>query len=284
MQIRRRRGGSGRRAHSSDREDLHEPVDRQPRSVTERPEDEPGVAPLGPGWIHRHGYRLLVLALLATFLACFAVAEALRLPLLSESGIARPPSQVPTAAFGLALLISDVVLPVPSSAVMVAQGAAYGLILGALLGWLGSTGATVVAYALGRASRRWVHRLAAPEEQRRAADLVRRHGAWAVTLSRPVPMVAETVGIIAGVERLPWWRVVLAGAAGNVVPAVAYAAVGALAATMINGLVVFAAVLVLTGLGWLLQLRRRPSLTPADGAEHDDQRQRFDAERSQAGR
>ena len=85
-------------------------------------------------------------------------------------------------------------------------------------------------------------------------------------------------------ERLPWWRVLLAGAAGNVVPAVAYAAVGALAATMINGLMVFAAVLVLTALGWLLQLRRRSSLTPVDGAEHDGQRQRFDAGRSQAGR
>ena len=67
-----------------------------------------------------------------------------------------------------------------------------------------------MAYALGRASRGWVHRLVAPEEQRRAADLVRRHGASAVTLTRPVPILAETVGIIAGVERLPWWRVVLA--------------------------------------------------------------------------
>ena len=56
--------------------------------MTERPEHEPGVAPHVPGWIHRHGYRLLVLSLLATFLACFAAAEALRLPLLSESGIA----------------------------------------------------------------------------------------------------------------------------------------------------------------------------------------------------
>ena len=109
--------------------------------MTERSEDEHGVAPHVPGWVHRHGYRLLVLSLLATFLACFAVAEALRLPLLSDSGLARPPSQVPTAAIGLALLIGDVVLPVPSSAVMVAQGTAYGLVLGALLGWLGSTGA-----------------------------------------------------------------------------------------------------------------------------------------------
>jgi uncharacterized membrane protein YdjX (TVP38/TMEM64 family) len=141
-----------------------------------------------------------------------------------------------------------------------------------------------VAYVLGRSSRRWVHRLAAPAEQRRAADLVRRHGVWAVAMSRPVPMVAETVGIIAGVERLSWWRVVLAGGAGNVVPAVAYAAVGAVAATMINGFVVFVAVLVLTGLVWLLRPRHRPPLTPVEGAEHDDEGRRLDAGRSQAGR
>ena len=141
-----------------------------------------------------------------------------------------------------------------------------------------------MAYALGRAGRHWVHRVAAPEEQRRAADLVRRHGAWAVTLSRPVPMVAETVGMIAGVERLPWWRVALAGAAGNLVPAIAYAAVGALAVSMVNGVMVFVAVLVLTGLVWLLRPRRRPTLTPPDDAEHDEQTRRFDAAPSQAGR
>ena len=208
------------------------------------------------GWIRRHGYRLFLLALLAVFLACFAIAEVLRLPMLSEAGLGLGPGHMPTAIIGVALLISDVVLPVPSSAVMVAQGAAYGLLLGAILGWVGGTAATMVAYSIGRGSRRWVHRLADPEERRRGAELVGRHGAWAVMMSRPVPMLAETVGIVAGVERLAWWRVALAGAAGNLIPATAYAAVGSLAASMVNGVLVFVVVLLLTALVWLISRRR----------------------------
>ena len=76
-------------------------------------------------------------------------------------------------------------------------------------------------------------------------------------VTRPVPMLAETVGILAGTSAsLPWWKVTAAGALGNLVPALAYGAVGAYAVTFVNGLAVFAAVLTVAALTWLLQLRR----------------------------
>ena len=60
----------------------------------------------------------------------------------------------PVAGLGVGLLVSDVALPVPSSVVMVAQGAVFGLVVGALLALLGGVGATMTAYLLGRRGRR----------------------------------------------------------------------------------------------------------------------------------
>lgn len=207
-----------------------------------------------PLWIRRHSYALLVATLLAVFLVTWVLAEALRLPLLTD---VRPDVQdgsVSTAILGVGLLVSDVALPVPSSAVMVAQGAAFGMVAGSALSWFGGTAATAAGYLLGRRSRDWVHRLVSPAEQQRGAALMTRHGIWSVIMTRPVPMLAETVAILAGVERLPWWHVVLAGAAGNLVPAVAYAAVGALAASFVSGALVFGAVCLLAALVGLAQL------------------------------
>jgi uncharacterized membrane protein YdjX (TVP38/TMEM64 family) len=200
-------------------------------------------------------YPLVVGAVLATFLLTFVIAQSASLPLLTDVQPHLDERSWVTALLGVGLLVSDVVLPIPSSVVMVAQGAVFGLVAGALLALLGGTGATMAAYLVGRRGRRTVHRLVSPSEQQRAAALMDRHGIWAVVITRPVPMLAETVAIFAGVERLPWPGVMLAAAVGNLVPALAYAAVGAFAASFVNGLIVFAGVSLLALVVGLMKRR-----------------------------
>ena len=217
-------------------------------------------------WASRHGYVLIGLALVALFLAMFVVAELLRVPLLTDPRAHVVHATWPTATIGVALLVADVVLPVPASGVMVAQGATFGLPYGSLLSLVGGTGATLVAYLVGRRSRGLVGRLVPLDQQLRGARLLERHGMWAVVVTRPVPMLAETVAILAGTgTSLPWWKVAAAGAVGNLVPAVAYAAAGAYAASFVNGLTVFAGVLAVALLTWVLQAgwRARSASSPA---------------------
>ena len=54
---------------------------------------------------------------------------------------------------------------------------------------------------------------------------------------------------------MSWSAVLLAGAAGNVVPALAYAAVGALAVSFVNGLLVFGGVTLLALVVGLMRRR-----------------------------
>ena len=212
---------------------------------------------LAPSWARRHAYLLLVTGMLCAFLALFVLVEQLHVPVLTDADAGFLDRRSWTVALiGVALLIADVVLPVPSAGVMIAQGAVFGLVAGSVLSLVGGTGATAAAYLVGRRSRGLVERLVSPEQQRRAEEFLDRHGVWAIVVSRPVPMLAETVGIIAGTSRIPLRSAVLAGAVGNVVPAVAYAAVGAYTATFLSGLLVFVGVLLVGGVVWFVQQRR----------------------------
>lgn len=202
----------------------------------------------------RHGYLLLAGGLVAVFLALFALAEWLHVPVLTDARPLPDDASWLVAVAGVGLLTVDVVLPVPASALMIAHGAVFGFWPGMLLSLTGGTLATVLAYFVGRGSRPVVDRLLSADQQRRGAELVARHGTWAVVASRPVPVFAETVAILSGTtSALRWWQVAVAGAAGNLVPAVAYAAVGSTATSSANGLVVVLAVLALAAFVWVVQ-------------------------------
>jgi uncharacterized membrane protein YdjX (TVP38/TMEM64 family) len=184
--------------------------------------------------IRRHVYAAVFAALVLLFLATFAVVEQSQLPLLTDSRPGLTAGPWMAGVIGVGLLLADVVLPVPSSGVMVVHGAVYGVVIGSILSLLGGTGATVVAFLLGRRSRATLERLAGPEQQARATALLDRFGIWAVLLTRPVPVLAETVAIMAGTGRLGWWQATWAGALGTLLPAVGYAAAGTLGATLVG--------------------------------------------------
>lgn len=204
-------------------------------------------------WLSRHGYLLMASGMITVFLALFALAEWLHVPVLTDARPLPEDTSWLVAAAGLGLFVVDVVLPVPASALMIANGAVFGLWPGSLLSLTGGTLATVAAYFAGRGSRPVVDRLLSADQQRRGAELITRHGLWAIVASRPVPVLAETVAILSGTSSaLRWWQVAVAGAAGNLVPAVAYAAVGSTAVSSANGLVVVLAVLALSALVWLV--------------------------------
>lgn len=94
-----------------------------------------------------------------------------------------------------------------------------------------------------------------PEELERADGLLNRWGALAIVITRPVPLLAETVAILAGASPLGWGKAALAALAGSLPGALLYALTGALAASFRGGALVFGLVLLTAGLFWLLGRR-----------------------------
>lgn len=208
-------------------------------------------------------YWLLLGSMAAAFLALFALAEALGVPLLSDPGPwLSGGGSLAAGALGFGLLVVDVLLPVPSSLVMIAHGALFGVAGGALLSLAGGTAAAAAAFALGRRGRAPLHRLVPAEERRRADDLLSRWGNLAVVVSRPVPILAESVAILAGTSPLPWRRFLLAAALGNLPASLLYAITGATALRLDGAVLTFGLVLLVAALVWLAGRGLKPRDQP----------------------
>lgn len=215
------------------------------------------------GVLRRRTYPLLALSLAVVLLAAFGVATALQVPLLTDPVPVLRSAGPLAGALGVALLVADVLVPVPASLVMTAHGALFGPVVGASLSLLGGTAATLVAVWGGRRGRGLVARVASDEHRARSERLVDRYGAVAVVVTRPVPVLAETVAVVAGTAGMSLRAAALAGALGNVVPATLYALAGTAAVDAVGGSAVFLGVLALAGLLWLVLLvRARPGGSP----------------------
>jgi uncharacterized membrane protein YdjX (TVP38/TMEM64 family) len=195
-------------------------------------------------------YAVLVAGLCAFFLILFGIISAAEVPLLTTPGSL-------SAAAGVALLIADVVLPVPSSAIMFAFGAAFGLWGGAALSMIGAVGASLAGFALGRGGREVVRRFVRDDEYDRAAALLDRWGTLALIATRPVPILAETVAILAGASRTGWGRMTATAVLGSAVPAILYAWAGSAAREPADGIVIFLLVLAFSGVVWRIGRTRR---------------------------
>ena len=197
-------------------------------------------------------YLLAAASLIFFFTILFLIMEALGIPLLSDPTPWMKDGGVVAAALGVGLLIADVVLPVPSSLVMVAHGALFGVVIGTLLSLTGSVGAALFGFAIGRRGGRFLERTVTPSERARANNLLARWGALAIIVTRPVPLLAETVAIMAGASSLTWGSVALASLIGSLPPALLYALTGAAVANFQSTSLMFGLVLLVAGLFWLV--------------------------------
>lgn len=120
-------------------------------------------------------------------------------------------------AAGIGLIVSDIVLPVPSTAVMAALGIIYGPIVGGAIAATGSILAGSLGYGVCRAlGPRIAERLAGEAGIAEARRLFERWGFGLITISRWLPVLPETVAFLAGLIRVPFPKFLLALTCGAV--------------------------------------------------------------------
>jgi uncharacterized membrane protein YdjX (TVP38/TMEM64 family) len=192
-------------------------------------------------------YWLISAGMLLVFLAAFVAVEAAGPAPLTDPDTWLKNAGPGTAALSVGLLVGDVFLPVPSSVLMIGNGALFGVVLGTTLSLLGSVGATALGFFLGRRGAPLIERLATPAQKARADALLARWGALAIVITRPIPLLAETTAILAGASPLGWGRVLLAALGGAFPSCLLYALTGATSRSFESGALMFAFVLLIAG-------------------------------------
>lgn len=200
-------------------------------------------------------YWLTVLIISSFFLLLFGVAEICKIPLLTDpTAWLKSPGILP-AAIGVLLLVADIWLPVPSSIIMTANGTLFGVLLGATLSIIGSLGAALVGFGMGRAGSKILRRIVTAPEYETSELLLKQWGMTAILVTRPVPILAETIAILAGASSFGWTRFTIASVAGITPAAFLYALAGARAADVRTGMLIFPLVIMLAGIFWWIGRR-----------------------------
>jgi uncharacterized membrane protein YdjX (TVP38/TMEM64 family) len=171
-------------------------------------------------------------------------------------------------AVAVGLIVSDLVLPVPSTAVIAGLGMLYGPWLGGLIGGLGSMLAGLVAYGLGRTIGRPALRyLTGDADLERLAKFFAKHGLWAIALSRWMPLLPEALCALAGSARMRTGPFLAALAVGSLAMGFAFGLLGEqyldrpAAGLIISALIPLA---VWPPVHYFLNRPPRPPIPPAD--------------------
>jgi uncharacterized membrane protein YdjX (TVP38/TMEM64 family) len=174
------------------------------------------------------------------------------------------PSPAVLAFLEVGVLAADILLPVPSSVVATLGGAALGILPGTVCAWAGMTLGAAAGWALGRLGGRAVAAID-PADRRRLDRERHRLGPFLIVLSRPLPLVAEAVALLAGGTRMPAGEFLRAAASGNLAVAFAWSLAGGAG---VHGdvlpAVLVAALVIPVAAAWLV-VRRPPRPRPAAG-------------------
>jgi len=133
------------------------------------------------------------------------------------------------AGIALVLLLAvDLVLPLPSSALMMLSGSLFGTALGTAIGFVGSAASATIGFAV---CRRFgvpaFTRFCGEAETTRLSTSLAKLSPWLVLLTRAAPMLAELAACLAGLAAWSFRRFLLCVALGTAPVAWVYAAAGA---------------------------------------------------------
>jgi uncharacterized membrane protein YdjX (TVP38/TMEM64 family) len=200
----------------------------------------------------------LVGGVAATIIASKLLIEnvlGIQLEPLVQSWIADPGTG--SATLIVALLAADILLPIPSSLVMVLSGAAFGVWRGAALSLVGSIGGEWLGFEVVRHyGRRASARMVGDEEIDRLSRVFTKHGAAAVAVTRALPVVMETMSVVAGLSAMKRSTFLIASLIGTAPIVVVYAYAGAVSREA-NSIVPAVVILIaMAGLGWIVYRAR----------------------------
>lgn len=171
----------------------------------------------------------VIFCLLVIIVGPFVLLEEQIVALANSVIEVTPAGPILAGLIGGALTL-DVILPVPSSFVNAASGAAFGFVIGTLVSWVGMTLGCLLGYWIGATGgTALIRRLMGEAELTRAEKLAARMGGSALVVMRAAPVLAEASIIAAGAARYPLGPFITLTSLSNLGIAAAYAGVGAYA-------------------------------------------------------
>lgn len=154
-------------------------------------------------------------------------------------------------------LTADIILPVPSSLVMILNGEVLGFPAGAALSLVSGVLSSCIGFYLGRRSNPLINKFFSQKDREISDRLFNKFGNMAITISKALPIISEAVSVVSGTTSVTFRNFLYYSIAGHFIVSVIYAYAGSLSSTLNSNLV--AAIIMASALfiGWLMQFMMR---------------------------
>lgn len=153
------------------------------------------------------------------------------------------------AAILFAVLASDIFLPIPSCLLSAMCGAFLGPVLGFIVSFAAMSVSGVIGFFIGSTASSLARRLISDNEKSLESNA--KSGPFMLFILRPVPVLAECSCVYAGLRRYNFAKCVVWLSVGNAVISAVYAVIGHFGRANDSFVPAFAAVVVLSGIGFL---------------------------------
>jgi uncharacterized membrane protein YdjX (TVP38/TMEM64 family) len=155
------------------------------------------------------------------------------------------------ASLSFIILVSDIVLPVPSSIIMYSNGAVLGTLNGALLSFISVILSSVIGYFIGRGSSA----ILKSEVDASVSQILEKYGYAAILISRGIPIISESVCIVCGFNKYNFLVYLVLNVIGYIPVCLIYAYFGNIAVSQNLFFISFVCSLFITFILWLLGKR-----------------------------
>lgn len=153
------------------------------------------------------------------------------------------------AAILFAVLASDIFLPVPSCLLSAMCGAFLGPVLGFIVSFAAMSVSGVIGFFIGSTASSLARKLISDNEKSLKSNA--KSGPFMLFILRPVPVLAECSCVYAGLRRYNFTKCLVWLSVGNAVISAVYAVIGHFGRANDSFVPAFAAVVVLSGIGFL---------------------------------
>lgn len=126
------------------------------------------------------------------------------------------------ALISFLILAADIVLPVPSSVVMYMNGYVLGIIGGSLVSLVALVVGSTLGYYLGKFTAMGVK----AKKDERAHLFLLKYGAFAILITRGIPILAESICLVCGYNKMPFKQYILLNTIGYIPLCLLYALFG----------------------------------------------------------
>jgi uncharacterized membrane protein YdjX (TVP38/TMEM64 family) len=159
-----------------------------------------------------------------------------------------------SAAISILVLSSDILLPIPSSMVMLLNGKLFGVFTGTCISVIGLSISTLIGFYIGLKSKKRLQVFIQPNQQLEAERLFSKWGMIMLIVSRPIPLLSESISIIAGMHKVSISTLVISTLLGSIPGAWVYAYYGFTSNQVSNQYLGFLLVMAIAALAFILSI------------------------------